>query len=56
MTILILMKTAESFPDGQINTVEKGEIACNEQFLHFPLFSIDLYCRNVKTSACLGKS
>ena len=32
------------------NTVGKGEIA------HFPsVFSMDLYCRHVKTRACLGK-
>ena len=37
------------------NTVGKGEIARNEQFLLFPVFSKDLYCRHVKTRACLGK-
>ena len=38
------------------NTVEKGEIANYEQFLLFPtVFSKDLYCRHVKTRACLGK-
>ena len=38
------------------NTVGKGEIARNEQFLFFPIvFSKDLYCRQVKTRACLGK-
>ena len=37
------------------NTVGKGEIARYEQFLLFPLFSKDLYCRHVKTRACLGK-
>ena len=31
------------------NTVGKGEIASDEQFLLFPQFSKDLYCR-----ACLG--
>ena len=35
------------------NTVGKGEIAGNEQFLLFPQgFSKDLYCRHVKTRAC----
>ena len=28
------------------NTVGKGEIAHYEQFLRFPVFSLDLYCRN----------
>ena len=35
------------------NTVGKGEIACSEQFLLFPLFLLeDLYHRYVKTRAC----
>ena len=38
------------------NTMGKGGIARNEQFLLFPtVFSKDLYCRHVKTRACLGK-
>ena len=37
------------------NTVGKGEIARYEQFLLFPVFLKDLYCRHVKTRACLGK-
>ena len=37
------------------NIVRKGEIACYEQFLLFPVFSKGLYCRQVKTRACLGK-
>ena len=37
------------------NTVEKGEIAGNEQFLFFPVFSKDFYYRHIKTRACLGK-
>ena len=37
------------------NTVGKGEIACCEQFLLFPVFSKELYSRHVKTRACLGK-
>ena len=37
------------------NTVGKGEIARYEQFLLFPVFSKDLYCKHVKTRACLGK-
>ena len=31
------------------NSVGKGEIAGNEQFLLFPRFSKDLYCRHVNT-------
>ena len=39
------------------NTVGKGETARYEQFLLFPaVFSKVLYCRHVKTRACLGKS
>ena len=37
------------------NTVVKGEIACNKQFLLFPQFSEELCSRHVKTRACLGK-
>ena len=36
------------------NTEGKGEIACYEQFLPFPqCFYKDLYCKHVKTRACL---
>ena len=35
--------------------VGKGEIACYEQFLLSPVFSKILYCRHIKTRACLGK-
>ena len=55
MTILNLMKMAESSPKWVENTVVKGEIAHKEQFLLFPVFSKDLYGRHVKTRACLGK-
>ena len=37
------------------NTVGKGETACFEQFLLFPLFSKDLYSRHIKTRVCFGK-
>ena len=38
------------------NTVGKGDIAHYEQFLlFFTVFSKDLYCRHVRTKACLGK-
>ena len=38
------------------NTVGKGEIARNEQFLLFhTAFSKTLYCIQVNTRACLGK-
>ena len=37
------------------NIVGKGEIACYEQFLLFPVFSKDLYCRHVKYQGLFGK-
>ena len=37
------------------NTVGKGQIAHDEQFLIFPVFSKDFNCRHIKTRACLGK-
>ena len=37
------------------NTVGKGESVCQEHFLHFLVFLINLYCRHVKTRPCLGK-
>ena len=36
------------------NTVGKGEIACYEQFLLFPVFSKGLFPRGVKRCHCLG--
>ena len=38
-----------------VSTVGKEEIAYYEQFLLFPVFSKDLYCRHLKIRACLGK-
>ena len=35
------------------NIVEKGEIAHFEQFLLFPVFSKDLYSRQIKTRVCI---
>ena len=55
MTILSLMKVAESSLKRLENTVRKGEIARYEQFILFPVFSKDLYNRHGKTRACLGK-
>ena len=52
-TILNLMKMAE-FSKNIENTLEK-EIAPYEQFLLFPLFTKDLYCRHLKRRACLQK-
>ena len=41
------------------NTMGKGEIACYKQFLLFPqcffFFFKDLYCRHIKTRACMGE-
>ena len=36
------------------NTVGKGEIACYEQFLPFPLFSKGLFPRGFKRCHCVG--
>ena len=48
------MKMAESSPEWVENTVGKGEIA--QAISSFPtVFTTDLYCRQVKTRACLGK-
>ena len=42
--------------EGRKHSWGKGEINCYEQFLLFPpVFSKDLYCRLIKTRACLGK-
>ena len=54
-TILTLMKNGRKFFKRAENTVGKGEIAHYKQFLLFPVFSKDLYCRHVKTRACSGK-
>ena len=44
------------FSEPVENTVGKGEIACYKQFLLLPQFFLkDLYCRHIKTRACLGK-
>ena len=49
-------ENGKKLPKRVENTVGKGEIAHHEQFLLFPQrFSKDLYCRHVKTRACLGK-
>ena len=45
---------AESSPKRIENTVGKGEIAYNKQFLLFPLFSIGLVPRGVKMCHCVG--
>ena len=51
-----LNENGRKFSKWVKNTVGRGEIACYEQFLLFPqFFSKDLYCRHVKTRACLGK-
>ena len=51
-----LDENSRKFSKGVENTVGKGGVARYEQFLLFPLcFQKDLYCRYVKTRACLGK-
>ena len=56
MTILDLNENGLKFSKGVENTVRKEEIAHLEQFLLFSMvLSKDLYCRHMKTRACLGK-
>ena len=56
MIIQTLMKMAKSSPHGVENTVEKGEIVCQGQFLLFPqCFQKSCTDRHVKTRVCLGK-
>ena len=50
-----LDENSRKFPHWVENTIEKGEIACNEQFLLFPQFCLkDFYCRHKKTRASFG--
>ena len=48
-------ENGRKLPKWKENTVGKEEIARYKQFLLFPQFSKGLYCRHVKTRACLGK-
>ena len=51
-----LDENGRKFSERVENTVGKGEIARDEQFLLFPtVFSKDFNCRHIKTRACLGK-
>ena len=51
-----LDENGEKFSKRTENTVGKGEIAHRELFLLFLLcFQKTLFCRLVKTRACLGK-
>ena len=43
------------FSERVENIVGEGEISRCKQFLLFPEFSKGLYCRQIKTRACLGK-
>ena len=55
-TISNLLKMAESSQNLVENTVGNGEIARYEQFLLFPqCLKKKMWCRHVKTGACLGK-
>ena len=47
------MKMAEGYPNGY-KTLGKGQIACYEQFLLFPVFSKGLFPRGVKRCRCVG--
>ena len=56
MTILILMKKAESSPKKEEDNGRKGAIVRHEQFLVFlPVLSKNLYCRQVKSNGLFGK-
>ena len=50
-----MMKMPENSLKGLKSLWEKGEIARDEQFLLFPQCFQVLYCRHLKTRACLGK-
>ena len=51
-----LIEIGRNFSTWEENTAGKGEIARYEQFLLFPQsFQKDLFCRPVKSRACLGK-
>ena len=50
-----LVDNGRKFSKRKENTVGREEIARYEQILLFQVFSKDLYCRHVKTRACLGK-
>ena len=47
-------KNRRKFSKQIENTVGKGEIACNEQFLLFPVFSKDLFSRGVMRCHYVG--
>ena len=65
MTIFLLFQTADKnfrfdengrkFSKKVENTEGKGEISSYKHFLLFQQFQKDLYCRHIKTRACLGK-
>ena len=48
-------ENGRKFSKGSGNTVGKGEIAHHKQFLFSHSVFKKLYCRYVKTGACLGK-
>ena len=48
-------ENGREFSIWEENTVGKGEIARYDLFLLFPQCFQYLYCRHVKTRACLGK-
>ena len=50
-----LYENDRKFPEQVESTMGKGEIARYKQFLLFPQCFQSLYCRHVKTRACLGK-
>ena len=48
-------ENGRKFSDKVEKTVGKGEIALYEQFLLFPQYFQDLYCRHVKNQGLFGK-
>ena len=50
MTIFKFDENGRKFSKWIENAAGKGEIARNEQFLLFPVFSKVLYCRHIKKS------
>ena len=48
-------ENGRKLPKWVENAEGKEKIVCYKQFLLFPVFSKDLYCRHIKTRPCLGK-
>ena len=55
MTVSNVMKKAESSPNGWKTLREKEKLLVMSNFSFSHSVFKDLYCRHVKTRACLGK-